>query len=141
MAGNLPKVVEIPTLSVEHSLIHREINTPREHQKRIPNRPEKLSLPPNNLPVSSLIKFQLLPQRKSTVYSDLTDYLAELPPTLTTFNVTEIVVPPSVVVKALGRVSGSKHTRSADHARNWQVVRAPRCFELNAPCAREKIVF
>ncbi|KAJ6478439.1 hypothetical protein DFH09DRAFT_1108349 [Mycena vulgaris] len=98
---------------------------------RIPDGPEKLSLPPNNLPVSSLIKFQLPPQRKSTVYSDPTDYLAERPPTLTTFNVTEIVVPPSVVVMALGRA----------HARNWQVVRAPRCFELNAPCAREKFVF
>ncbi|KAJ6600520.1 hypothetical protein DFH09DRAFT_1302981 [Mycena vulgaris] len=84
---------------------------------RIPDGPEKLSLPPNNLPVFSLIEIQLLPQRKSTVYSDPTDYLAELPPTLTTFNVTE------VVVKALGRA----------HARNWQIVRAPRCFELNAP--------
>ncbi|KAJ6555044.1 hypothetical protein DFH09DRAFT_1280668 [Mycena vulgaris] len=70
---------------------------------RIPDGPKKLSFPPNNLPVSSLIEFQLPPQRKSTVYSDPTDYLAELPPTLTTFNVTEIVVPPSVVVKALGR--------------------------------------
>ncbi|KAJ6542300.1 hypothetical protein DFH09DRAFT_1089115 [Mycena vulgaris] len=79
--------------------------------------------PPKNLPVSSLIEFQLPPQRKSTVYSDPTNYLAELPPTLTAFNVTEIVVPPSVVVKALGCV----------HARNWQVVRAPRYFELNAP--------
>ncbi|KAJ6605301.1 hypothetical protein DFH09DRAFT_1067579 [Mycena vulgaris] len=90
---------------------------------KIPDGPEKLSLPPNNLPVSSLIKFQLPPQRKSTVYSDPTDYLAELPLNLTTFNVMEIVVPPSVIVKALGHA----------HARNWQVVRAPRCFELNAP--------
>ncbi|KAJ6543444.1 hypothetical protein DFH09DRAFT_1088878 [Mycena vulgaris] len=102
----------------------------RSHRDEWPSRrtqdprwPEKLSLPPNNLPVSSLIKFQLPPQRKSTVYSDPTDYLLELPPTLTTFNATEIVVPPSVVVKALGRA----------HARNWQVVRAPWCFELNAP--------
>ncbi|KAJ6488353.1 hypothetical protein DFH09DRAFT_1105703 [Mycena vulgaris] len=98
---------------------------------RIPDGPEKLSLPPNNLPVSSLIEFQLPPQRKSTVYSNPINYLAELPPTLTTFNVMEIVVPPSVVVKALGRAN----------ARNWQVVRAPRCFELNVPCAREKFVF
>jgi hypothetical protein len=64
--------------------------------------PEKLSLPPNNLPVSSLIKFQLPPQRKSTVFADPTDYLSELPPTITTFNVREILIPPSVVVKALG---------------------------------------
>ncbi|KAJ6523795.1 hypothetical protein DFH09DRAFT_1096515 [Mycena vulgaris] len=98
---------------------------------RIPDGPEMLSLPPKNLPVSSHIKLQLLPHRKSTVYSDPTDYLAELPPTLTTFNMMEIVVPPSVVVKAFGRV----------HARNWQAVRALQCFELNAPCAREKSVF
>jgi hypothetical protein len=30
---------------------------------------ERLSLPPNNLPVSSLIEFQLPPQRKSTVFA------------------------------------------------------------------------
>jgi hypothetical protein len=70
---------------------------------KIPDGPEKLSLPPNNLPVSSLIKFQLPPQHKSTVFADPTDYLSELPPTITTFNVREIPIPPSVVVKALGR--------------------------------------
>ncbi|KAJ6550805.1 hypothetical protein DFH09DRAFT_1281202 [Mycena vulgaris] len=48
-------------------------------------------------------RVQLPPQRKSTVFTDPTDYLSGLPPTITTFNVTEIVVPPSVVVKALGR--------------------------------------
>ncbi|KAJ6546217.1 hypothetical protein DFH09DRAFT_1087855 [Mycena vulgaris] len=98
---------------------------------RIPDGPEKLSLPPNNFPVFSLIEFQLPLQQKSTVYSNLTDYLAELPPTLTTFNVTEIMVPPSVVVKALG----------CAHTRNWQAVRAPRCFELNMLCERKKVVF
>ncbi|KAJ7917809.1 hypothetical protein B0H13DRAFT_2440292 [Mycena leptocephala] len=38
------------------------------------------------------------------VFADPTDYLSELPPTITTFNVAEIVVPPLVVVKALGRI-------------------------------------
>jgi hypothetical protein len=50
---------------------------------KIPD-PEKPSLPPNNLPVSSLIKFQLPPQHKSTVFADPTDYLSELPPTIST---------------------------------------------------------
>jgi hypothetical protein len=71
---------------------------------KIPDGPEKLSLPHKNLPVSSLIELQLPPQRKSTVFVDPTDYLSELSPTITTFNVMEIAVPPSVVVKALGRV-------------------------------------
>ncbi|KAJ7824369.1 hypothetical protein B0H14DRAFT_3469381 [Mycena olivaceomarginata] len=61
---------------------------------KIPDGSEKLSLPPNNLPVSSLIKFQLPPQRKSTVFADPTDYLSELPPTITTFNVR--VAPPHI---------------------------------------------
>jgi len=70
---------------------------------KIPDGPEQLSLPPNNLPVSSLINFQLPPQHKSTIYADPTDYLADLPPTIITFNVTEIPTPPSIVIKALGR--------------------------------------
>ncbi|KAJ7883901.1 hypothetical protein B0H14DRAFT_2701270 [Mycena olivaceomarginata] len=70
---------------------------------RVPDGPEKLSLPPTNLPVSNLIKFQLPPQHKSTVFADPTDYLLDLGPTITTFDVLEIPVPPSVVVKALGR--------------------------------------
>jgi hypothetical protein len=41
---------------------------------RIPDGPECLSLPPNNLPVASIIKFQLPPQHKSTVYMDPSDY-------------------------------------------------------------------
>ncbi|KAJ7683823.1 hypothetical protein B0H14DRAFT_3058473 [Mycena olivaceomarginata] len=70
---------------------------------RVPDGPEKLSLPPTNLPVSNLIKFQLPPQHKSTVFADPTDYLLDLGPTITTFDVLEIPVPPSVVFKALGR--------------------------------------
>ncbi|KAJ6560413.1 hypothetical protein B0H19DRAFT_1234659 [Mycena capillaripes] len=78
---------------------------------RIADGPEKLPLPPASLPVAQLIKFQLPPQRKSTVYADPTDYLSDLCLTITTFNVTEIVAPPSVVVKALGRLyaGGSKN--------------------------------
>ncbi|KAK6968926.1 hypothetical protein R3P38DRAFT_3508514, partial [Favolaschia claudopus] len=69
----------------------------------IPDGPEKLFLPPKNLPVSSLIKFDLPPQRKSTVFPDASDYLSEDLPTIGTFNVAEIVIPPSIVVKDLGR--------------------------------------
>ncbi|KAJ7240084.1 hypothetical protein C8J57DRAFT_1527817 [Mycena rebaudengoi] len=43
------------------------------------------------------------PQCKSTVFADPTEYLSDLPPTITTFSVMEIMAPPSVVVKALGR--------------------------------------
>ncbi|KAJ7815543.1 hypothetical protein B0H13DRAFT_2381016 [Mycena leptocephala] len=65
--------------------------------------PEKLSLPPNNLPVSSLVKLKLPPQCKSTVFADPTDYLSDLSPMISSFQVMEIPVPPSAVVKALGR--------------------------------------
>ncbi|KAK6975031.1 hypothetical protein R3P38DRAFT_2811170 [Favolaschia claudopus] len=57
---------------------------------RIPDGPEKLSLPHKNLPVSELIAFTLPPQRKSTVYPDPADYLSELPPTVETFKITEM---------------------------------------------------
>jgi hypothetical protein len=70
---------------------------------KIPDGPEKLSLPSANLPVSDLIKFPLPPQRKSTVFTDPTDYLCDLRPSITAFDVLEIPVPPSFVVKALGR--------------------------------------
>ena len=43
---------------------------------KIPDGPDKLSLLLNNLPVSSLIKFQLPPQRKSTVFADPTEHAA-----------------------------------------------------------------
>ncbi|KAK7047057.1 hypothetical protein R3P38DRAFT_3423853 [Favolaschia claudopus] len=69
----------------------------------IPDGPEKLFLPPKSLPVSKLIKFTLPPQRKSTVFPDASDYLSEDLPTVGTFNVAEIVIPPSIVVKDLGR--------------------------------------
>ncbi|KAJ7818909.1 hypothetical protein B0H14DRAFT_3147664 [Mycena olivaceomarginata] len=46
---------------------------------KIPDGPEKLSLPSANLPVSDLIKFPLPPQRKSTVFTDPTDYLCDPP--------------------------------------------------------------
>ncbi|KAJ7752973.1 hypothetical protein B0H16DRAFT_1418844 [Mycena metata] len=70
---------------------------------KIPDGPEKLSIPAGDLPVSALIKLELPPQRTSSIFTHPTDYLSELAPTITTFNVTEIVVPPSHVVKALGR--------------------------------------
>ncbi|KAJ6573705.1 hypothetical protein B0H10DRAFT_2236933 [Mycena sp. CBHHK59/15] len=70
---------------------------------KIPDGPEKLSIPPASLSVSSLIKFQLPAQRKSTVFTDPAEYVSELHPTVVTFNVAEIPVPPSIIVKALGR--------------------------------------
>ncbi|KAJ6484281.1 hypothetical protein DFH09DRAFT_1106599 [Mycena vulgaris] len=70
---------------------------------KIPDGPEKLSIPAGDLPVSALIKLKLPPQRASSIYTHPTDYLSELAPTITTFNAAEIVVPPSHVVKALGR--------------------------------------
>ncbi|KAJ7805971.1 hypothetical protein B0H14DRAFT_3882544 [Mycena olivaceomarginata] len=70
--------------------------------KAIPDGPEKLSLAGTTILVSDLIKFPLPPQHESTVFADPTEYLSDLHPTITTFNVLEIPVPPSVVVKALG---------------------------------------
>ncbi|KAJ6514087.1 hypothetical protein DFH09DRAFT_1099740 [Mycena vulgaris] len=70
---------------------------------KIPDGPEKLSIPAGDLPVSALIKLKLPPQRASSIYTHPTDYLSELASTITTFNAAEIVVPPSHVVKALGR--------------------------------------
>ncbi|KAJ7810585.1 hypothetical protein B0H14DRAFT_2607180 [Mycena olivaceomarginata] len=70
---------------------------------KIPDGPEKLSIPAGDLPVSALIKLELPPQRTSSIFTHPTNYLSELAPTITTFNATEIVVPPSHVVKALGR--------------------------------------
>ncbi|KAJ7668831.1 hypothetical protein B0H17DRAFT_1248122 [Mycena rosella] len=70
---------------------------------KIPDRPEKLSIPLTSLSVSRLIKVQLPPQRKSTVFTDPTKYVSELHPTVVTFNVAEIPVPPSIIFKALGQ--------------------------------------
>ncbi|KAK6969426.1 hypothetical protein R3P38DRAFT_3145199 [Favolaschia claudopus] len=41
--------------------------------------------------------------RASTVFPDASDYLSEDVPTIGTFDVAEIVIPPSIVVKDLGR--------------------------------------
>ncbi|KAJ7838918.1 hypothetical protein B0H14DRAFT_2588249 [Mycena olivaceomarginata] len=60
---------------------------------RVPDGPEKLVLPSRDLPVSELIKLDLPPQRKSSTFTDPSDYLSDRPPTLTTFNVLEIPVP------------------------------------------------
>ncbi|KAJ7798457.1 hypothetical protein B0H14DRAFT_3492517 [Mycena olivaceomarginata] len=70
---------------------------------QIPEGQAQLILPSVDLPVSSLMTLELPPQRKSTAFIDPSDYLSDLPPTLTTFNLREIPVPPAVVVKALSR--------------------------------------
>ncbi|KAJ7278728.1 hypothetical protein C8J57DRAFT_1502589 [Mycena rebaudengoi] len=56
------------------------------------------------LPVASLLNLQLPLQHKSTIFANPTEYLSNLPATITTFSVTEIMALPSVVVKALGLV-------------------------------------
>jgi len=68
---------------------------------RIPDGPEKLVLPPLDLPVSSLMKLDLPLQRKSTTFIYPSDYISDLPPTLSTFELLKIPVPPSAVVKDL----------------------------------------
>ncbi|KAJ7850518.1 hypothetical protein B0H14DRAFT_3664810 [Mycena olivaceomarginata] len=79
----------------------------------IPEEQEQLILPSVDLPVSSLMALELPPQRKSTVFVDHSDYLSDLPPTLTTFNVRDIPVPPAVVVKALsGAIISEPETKS-----------------------------
>jgi hypothetical protein len=59
---------------------------------KIPDRAEKLSLPSANLPVSNLIKFPLPLQSKSTIFANPTDYLCNLCPSITAFDVLEIPV-------------------------------------------------
>jgi hypothetical protein len=70
---------------------------------KIPDGPEKLSLPSPDLPVSKLLNFELPPQRKSSTFADPSDYLSGVSPTVVTFDVLEIPVPSAAVVKALGR--------------------------------------
>ncbi|KAK6974495.1 hypothetical protein R3P38DRAFT_3378568 [Favolaschia claudopus] len=70
---------------------------------KIPEGVERLALPAADIPVTSLINFVLPPQRKSTAFADPSDYLSDLPPTVTVFDVKDIPVPPSVAVKAFGR--------------------------------------
>ncbi|KAJ7281325.1 hypothetical protein C8J57DRAFT_1219220 [Mycena rebaudengoi] len=88
---------------------------------RIPDGPEKLSLPSRTLSVSSLVKLQLLLQRKSTVFANPTDYLSEFSPTVTTFDVMEIPVLPSAVVKDLsGSLRPAGNTRRPNDTRGEQ---------------------
>jgi hypothetical protein len=61
----------------------------------------KLSLPPANMPVLKLIKFNLLPLHKATAFLNPMDYLSEYTPTLTDFDPGAIPVPLSAVVNAL----------------------------------------
>jgi hypothetical protein len=68
---------------------------------RIPDGPEKLVLPPLDLPVSSLMKLDLPLQCKSTTFIYPSDYISDLPSTLNTFELLKIPVPPSAVVKGL----------------------------------------
>jgi hypothetical protein len=42
---------------------------------KIPDGPEKLSIPAGDLRVSALIKLKLPPQRTSSIYTHPTDYL------------------------------------------------------------------
>jgi hypothetical protein len=65
---------------------------------KIPDGPEKLSLPSRDLPVSKLLKFELPPQRKFSTFADPSDYLSEVSATRVTFDVLEIPVPPAAVV-------------------------------------------
>jgi hypothetical protein len=52
---------------------------------RIPDGLEKLVLLPLDLPVLSLMKLDLPLQRKSTTFIYPSDYISNLPPTLSTF--------------------------------------------------------
>ncbi|KAJ6603452.1 hypothetical protein DFH09DRAFT_1068612 [Mycena vulgaris] len=70
---------------------------------KIPDGPEKLSIPAGDLPVSALIKLKLPPQRASSIYTHPTDYLSELAPTITTFNTAEIVEQSGEGCKGWGR--------------------------------------
>ncbi|KAJ7256741.1 hypothetical protein C8J57DRAFT_1721454, partial [Mycena rebaudengoi] len=54
-------------------------------------------------PVSLSVRYRRSANRRCSLYADASDYLSDQPPTVTSFDVMEIMVPPSVVVKALGR--------------------------------------
>ncbi|KAJ7362810.1 hypothetical protein DFH08DRAFT_1025215 [Mycena albidolilacea] len=68
---------------------------------RIPEATANTCLPPEDLPVLKLIKFNLPPLHKSTAFLNPTDYLSEYAPTLTIFDPAAIPVPPHAVVKNL----------------------------------------
>ncbi|KAJ6533333.1 hypothetical protein DFH09DRAFT_1325830 [Mycena vulgaris] len=70
---------------------------------RIPEATANAGLPPEDLPVFKLIKFNLPPLYKSTAFLNPTDYLSEYAPTLTAFDLAAIPVPPHAVVKDLER--------------------------------------
>ncbi|KAJ7937720.1 hypothetical protein B0H13DRAFT_1852356 [Mycena leptocephala] len=53
---------------------------------RIPEATANACLPPDDLPVLKLIKFNLPPLHKSTAFLNPTDYLLEYAPTLTAFD-------------------------------------------------------
>ena len=69
---------------------------------KVPEGTAKLSLPPTDMPVLKLIKFNLPPLHKATAFLNPTDYLSEHTPTVTGVDPGEISVLPSAVVKALG---------------------------------------
>ncbi|KAJ7831710.1 hypothetical protein B0H14DRAFT_3713219 [Mycena olivaceomarginata] len=74
---------------------------------------EQLIIPSVDLFVFSLMAFELPPQHKSIMFVDPSDYLSDLPLTLTTFNVRDIPMPPMVVVKALsGAIISDPETKS-----------------------------
>ncbi|KAJ7887837.1 hypothetical protein B0H14DRAFT_2562608 [Mycena olivaceomarginata] len=73
------------------------------HVLKIPDGPEKLSLPSLDVSISKLMKLQLPPQHKSTTFVDPSDYLSNLCPTVATFDALEIPLPPAFAVKALGQ--------------------------------------
>ncbi|KAJ7210789.1 hypothetical protein GGX14DRAFT_394416 [Mycena pura] len=94
---------------------------------KIPDGPEKLSIPAGDLPVSALIKLKLPPQRASSIYTHPTDYLSELVPTIITFNAAEIVVPPSQMCSATNGDPGQTYSRGS--ATIWQLD--PKLLSVN----------
>ncbi|KAJ7803964.1 hypothetical protein B0H14DRAFT_2612906 [Mycena olivaceomarginata] len=80
---------------------------------RIPEATANTCLPPEDLPVLKLIKFNLPPLHKSTAFLNPTDYLSEYAPTLTAFDPAATPVPPHAVVKELERaILSDKDIRS-----------------------------
>ncbi|KAJ7330894.1 hypothetical protein DFH08DRAFT_814985 [Mycena albidolilacea] len=65
---------------------------------RIPEATANACLPPEDLPVLKLIKFNLPPLHKSTVFLNPTNYLSEYAPTHTAFDPEAIPVPSHAVV-------------------------------------------
>jgi hypothetical protein len=77
-------------------------------------------LPPEDLPVFKLIKFNLPPLHKYTAFLNPTDHLSEYVPTLTAFDPVAIPVPPHAVVKDLEHTQPFQHQgASAKEKKNW----------------------